>query len=242
VALVDDKMESAEAALFPEDAFIDRSRSASDQLYRLLRDAIVSWRLRPGDAVAESLVTQRFGVSRTPLREAFRRLAQDGLVVIRPQAGTFVSMPDRNAWEEGRLIRRALELEGVRLAAARVTQSDLERLEDVLIQEERAVRRGAAAASLEIDDQFHAAISRLSGFPRLWAVIDGAKAQIDRLRFIAMGERGLTAVTEHRAILGALESRDAVSAARRLAEHLDRSDQDIAHVFDGDRWRSVPPL
>jgi len=192
---------SAEVSLFPDDATVDRSYPAAEQLYKLLRRAIVTWRLRPGDPVPESVLIQRFQVSRTPLREAYRRLAQDGLVVIRPQAGTFVSVPDQRAWEEGRLIRRALEVEGIRLAATRVVELDLDALAALLDREEQAVRRAAPAAALDLDDHFHATISRLSGFPRLWAVIDGAKAQIDRLRFAALADRGLTAINEHRQIL-----------------------------------------
>jgi DNA-binding GntR family transcriptional regulator len=226
------------AHLFPEGASIDRSRPAGEQIYVLLRRAIVTWRLRPGDAIVESLVTSRLDISRTPLREAFRRLAQDGLVVIRPQAGTFVSVPDRHAWEEGRLIRRALEVEGVRLAAERVTEDDLQELAILIGQQDRAVHRDATAVSLDLDDRFHAAMSKLSGFPRLWMVIDGAKAQIDRLRYAAMPDRGHDAIIEHRQILEALRSRDAQRAATLLADHLDRSDDAMSRLLERERWPS----
>lgn len=221
-----------DTSLFPAEARIDRAYPAAEQIYGLLRRAIVTWRLRPGDAIPDTIVTHRFQVSRTPLREAYRRLAQDGLVVIRPQSGTFVSVPDRLAWEEGRLIRRALEIEGIRLAATRIVEDDIDALATLLDREDRAVRRTAHLAALEIDDQFHATISRLSGFPRLWAVIDGAKAQIDRLRFAALADRGLTAITEHHGILDALKRRDPAQATHLLASHLDRSDDDLARLFE----------
>lgn len=227
---------SVETPLFPEDASIDRSRPTAEQIYLLLRRAIVSWRLRPGDTISDTMVTHRFQVSRTPLREASRRLVQDGLVVIRPQAGTFVSVPDRRSWEEGRLIRRALELEGIRLAAPRVTDDDIHDLAALLDQEARAVQRAAPAASLDLDDQFHASVSKLSGFPRLWIVIDGAKAQIDRLRYAAMTHRGVTAIEEHRQILDALRARDPARAARLLADHLDRSDEDLSRFLERGGW------
>ena len=226
----------SEAPLFPDDAAVDRSYPAAEQIYGLLRRAIVTWKLRPGDTIPESLLIQRFQVSRTPLREAYRRLAQDGLVVIRPQAGTFVSMPDRRAWDEGRLIRRALEIEGIRLAATRVVEEDIDTLAALLDSEDRAVRRAAPTAALELDDKFHATISRLSGFPRLWAVIDAAKAQIDRLRFAALADRGVTALTEHRKILDALRNRDPEEAVDLLSSHLDRSDKDLARSFEKEGW------
>ncbi len=220
-----------EAPLFPDDATVDRSYPAAEQLYTLLRRAIVTWKLRPGDPIPETMLIQRFQVSRTPLREAYRRLAQDGLVVIRPQSGTFVSVPDRTAWDEGRLIRRALEVEGIRLAAARVAEDDLDTLAALLDSEERAVRRAAPLAALDYDDRFHATISRLSGFPRLWTIVDTVKAQIDRLRFAALADRGLTALGEHREILEAMSRRNAAEAVERMAAHLDRSDEDLARSF-----------
>jgi DNA-binding GntR family transcriptional regulator len=229
---------SDELFSLPEGVTIDRSRPVADQIYILLRRAIVSWRLRPGEAITDAMVAQRLHISRTPLREAFRRLALDGLVVIRPQAGTFVSAPDRRSWEEGRLIRRSLELEGIRLAAVRVTEDDIHELAKLLDQEARAVSRAAPVASLDIDDEFHASISKLSGFPRLWMVIDGAKAQIDRLRYAAMTNRGLTAIAEHHQILDALRARDPKRGAQLLADHLDRSDGDIAQLLDGEGWGS----
>ena len=213
--------------LFPEEAVVDRSYPAAEQIYRLLRRAIVTWRLRPGDAISDTVVTHRFHVSRTPLREAYRRLAQDGLVVIRPQAGTFVSPLDERSLGEGRLIRRALEVEGIRLAATRMREQDIDILAALLDREERAVERTSSAAALDLDDEFHATISKLSGFPRLWTVIDGAKAQIDRLRFAALTDRGLIAVAEHRQILDALKARNPPHAADLLAAHLDHSDEDL---------------
>ncbi len=231
---VDSKTSSG---LFPQGTALDRSRPAGEQVYAHLRRAIVTWRLRPGDAVAEHEITRDLDISRTPLREALRRLAEDGLVVIRPQAGTFVSVPDRHGWEEGRAIRRALELEGVRFAADRVTDDDLQRLAFLISQQERAVERNATDASFELDDDFHAAVSRLSGFPRLWKLIDGAKAQIDRFRYAAMPDRGHDAIVEHRQILDALRSRDADQAAALLARHLDASDQFTSLLLDRDLTR-----
>lgn len=222
------------SALFPEGTALDRSRPTGEQVYAHLRRAIVTWRLRPGDAIAEAEVTRDLDISRTPLREALRCLAQDGLVVIRPQAGTFVSVPDRHAWQEGRVIRRALELEGARFAADRVTEDDLQSLAYLIGQQERAVDRNATDASFELDDEFHAAVSRLSGFPRLWKLIDGAKAQIDRLRYAAMPDRGHDAIVEHRQILDALRSRDADQAVAILARHLDASDQFTSLLLDRD--------
>ena len=220
---------------FPAAATIDRSRPIGEQVYGLLRRAIAHWHLRPGDSIPEALVTRRFDISRSPLREAFRQLASDGLVVIRPQAGTYVSPVDRLRWEEGRLIRRALEVEGIRHAALHVTQASLDELDLLMRQQHRAVEAGNFEELIDLDDRFHETICLLSGFPRLWRMIDGAKAQIDRTRFMALPEMGRAqdTLTEHQGILDALSARDPESSVALLIRHLDRSDTAMAQLFAG---------
>jgi len=221
---------------FPADAVIDRSRPIGEQVYGLLRRAIAHWHLRPGDPIPEALVTRRFDISRSPLREAFRQLASDGLVVIRPQAGTYVSPVDRLRWEEGRLIRRALEVEGIRHAVQHVTQASLDELELLLRQQRRAAEAGNFEELIELDDRFHATICQLSGFPRLWRMIDAAKAQIDRTRFMALPEMGRAddTLTEHQGIMDALSARDPENSVALLIRHLDRSDTAMAQLFAGE--------
>ena len=219
--------------LFPAGDCIDRSRPIGEQLYALLRRAIVTCRLNPGDAIAESAITDRLLVSRTPLREAFRQLAADGLVEIRPQSGTFVSPLDRRCWEEGRVIRAALEVTGIRLAAANITPAKLDELADLLDQQRRAARRAWNEEFNALDDRFHACISTASGLPRLWKVIDGAKAQLDRTRYLALPVLGRAAATveEHQAIFKALVARDPDTSAAQLDRHLRVSDEAMARLF-----------
>ncbi|MCX5495505.1 GntR family transcriptional regulator [Kaistia dalseonensis] len=221
---------------FPPGAEIDRSRPIGEQVYLLLRHAITNWRLRPGDVIPEALVTKRFDVSRSPLREAVRQLAADGLVVIRPQAGTYVSSIDRVRWEEGRLIRRALEIEGIRLAASRIEARHIDEIDMLMTQQRRAVEARDFERLLDLDDRFHAYICDLSGFPRLWRMIDGAKAQIDRTRYMALPAMGRAdaTLTEHQAIFDALVARDPDASVDRLLRHLDSSDQSMAQLFDRD--------
>jgi DNA-binding GntR family transcriptional regulator len=225
---------------FPVDAAIDRSRPIGEQVYGLLRRAIAHWHLLPGDPIPEALVTGRFDISRSPLREAFRQLASDGLVVIRPQAGTYVSPVDRLRWEEGRLIRRALEIEGIRHAAQHVTQANLDEFELLLRQQRRAAEGEHFEELIDLDDRFHAAICNLSGFPRLWRMIDGAKAQIDRTRFMALPAMGRADATldEHQGIVEALAVRDPDLSVQLLVRHLDRSDEAMAQLFAGEDFFS----
>lgn len=214
----------------PDTAEIERGQPIPEQVYRLLRDAIITLRLPPGATIIEKQITDRLGISRTPVRDALRQLADEGLIHVKPQSGTFVALIDRQQLEEGRLIRRALEIEGIKHAAARVAESDIDRLRDILALQERAAQRNRYPEFIAGDDQFHRAISELSGFPRLWRVISGAKAQLDRVRHLSAPLPGQSdrVLRQHRAIVAALAKRDPEQSVKALSHHLDDAYDRIA--------------
>src|SRR6267142_1129734 len=125
----------------PEAAQIDRAQPIPEQVYRLLRQSIITLRLPPGATIIEKQITDQLGISRTPVRDALRQLADEGLVTIKPQSGTFVALIDRLQLEEGRVIRRALEIEAIKLAAKHADDAAIERLSDLLALQERAGKR-----------------------------------------------------------------------------------------------------
>ncbi len=207
----------------PDVARIDRGQPISEQVYRLLRQSIITLRLPPGATIIEKQITDRLGISRTPMRDALRQLADEGLVVIKPQSGTFVALIDRLQLEEGRVIRRALEIEAVKLAARRAEKADIERLTDLLALQKRAGKRSNYEAFIAYDDQFHRAVNELSGLPRLWRVISGAKAQLDRVRHLSAPLPGQSTrvLAQHRAVVAALARHDSEASVKALSHHLD---------------------
>jgi DNA-binding GntR family transcriptional regulator len=215
--------DAAAAAVLPEAAQVDRRQPIPEQVYRLLRQSIITMRLPPGATIVEKQITDQLGISRTPVRDALRQLSDEGLVGIKPQSGTFVAPIDRHELEEGRLIRRALEVEGIRLAAAQIGESEIERLNDLIELQGRAAKRSRYADFIAFDDQFHRTISELSGLPRLWRVIHGAKAQLDRVRHMAAPLPGQNerVLAQHRAIVAALARRDPERSVKALTHHLD---------------------
>src|SRR5215475_10514820 len=219
------RLVAAETALSPlaDDAGIDRAQPIPDQVYRLLRQSIITLRLPPGATIIEKQITDQLGISRTPVRDALRQLADEGLVTIKPQSGTFVALIDRLQLEEGRVIRRALEIEAIRLAAAHVDEAAIERLTDLLALQERAGKRDRYDEFIAYDDQFHRTINELSGLPRLWRMISGAKAQLDRVRHLSAPLPGQIerVLAQHRAVVAALARRDPERCVKALAHHLD---------------------
>lgn len=228
---------SAARAGLPADAKIERGRPIPDQVYALLRRTIVTLRLPPGAAIVEKDITRQLGISRTPVRDALRLLAEEGLVEIKPQSGTFVALINRQQLEEGRLIRRALEIEGIKLAVANVTQERVDALYLLIDQQERAAGRGDHVAFIDLDDRFHRDISEMSGHRRLWKVINGVKAQLDRLRLMTIPLPGQNSrvIGQHQAIADALQKRNQERAVRALEYHLDDAYAQLATVMEQHR-------
>jgi DNA-binding GntR family transcriptional regulator len=221
----------------PADARIDRGRPIPDQVYALLRRTIVTLRLPPGAAIVEKDITQQLGISRTPVRDAVRLLAEEGLIDIKPQSGTYVSLINREQLEEGRLIRKALEIEGIKLAVTRATPEVVDSLYNLIDLQERAAGRGDHVAFIDYDDRFHRQISELSGHLRLWKVINGVKAQLDRLRLMTAPLPGQNrrVIGQHQAIADALQKHNEERAVRALEHHLDDAYAQLATVMEQHR-------
>ena len=211
---------------------MDRNLGKADQIYEQLRRAIVRLDMAPGSAIAEKDICARFDVSRTPVREALQRLAEEDLVDIFPHSGTWVSRISFALAEEGFVLRRALEVERVRKAAAVIAPDGIAELEALVSHMRRIIRDDRLADYLEVDDAFHAAIARHSGYPRIWKFIGLAKVQLDRMRQLSAPVPGhLAEVTEqHAAIVHALARRSAMQAELAMRIHLDSSFEVMASI------------
>lgn len=214
---------------------LDRSRPLRDQIYPLVRGLILSGIIKPGEVIDEKAIAAQLDVSRTPVREAVKRLSDERLVDVVAQSGTKASKMDRKAIEESFLIRRALEMESAAQAAAHMGQDHADRLHDILARHERAVERRHFAEAIARDDEFHHAITEISDLPRLWSTIEISKAQLDRCRHMMLPRTGQAEATleQHREIIRALNSRDPAKAAAAMKAHLDAAWRSTVAVLDG---------
>lgn len=214
---------------------LDRSRPLRDQIYPLVRGLILSGIIKPGEVIDEKAIAAQLDVSRTPVREAVKRLSDERLVDVVAQSGTKASKMDRKAIEESFLIRRALEMESAAQAAAHMGQEHADRLHDILARHERAVERRHFAEAIARDDEFHHAITEISDLPRLWSTIEISKAQLDRCRHMMLPRTGQAEATleQHREIIRALNSRDPAKAAAAMKAHLDAAWRSTVAVLDG---------
>lgn len=213
----------------------ERPVQKAEQIYELLRLAIVRLEMEPGAPIAEKELCVRWGVSRTPVREALKRLVEEDLVEVFPHSGTYVSKISFEIAEEGFIIRRALEIESIRRAARYVTTEEIARL-DALVDDMRDIlRRNALHEYIEVDDAFHALIAGVSRFPRMWKFINLVKAHLDRMRQLSAPLPGhLSEVTEqHAAIVRALERRNPDQAELAMKIHLDASFAVMTAMYEG---------
>jgi GntR family transcriptional regulator, rspAB operon transcriptional repressor len=191
------------------------------RVYASLRDAIVRADLAPGRQLSENELAASLGVSRTPVREALQRLRDDRLVEIVPQLGTFVSPISTRAVADAQFIREALECAAVRAAAGRVTDEDLEGLEQNLVAQERARETADFDAFYVLDDQFHQSLCDLSG-RAVWAITQRAKGHLNRIRRLSLPMPSYLAemIAEHREIVVLLGEHDPDGAEAALRHHL----------------------
>lgn len=208
--------------------------TAATAIYRELHSAIVSMQIKPGTPLNEKALTERFGVSRTPVREALIRLVEDGLVTIYPQSGTFVAPIRTSLIPEAVVIRKALEGATVEKAAACATAEDLARLDDILARQRFLADRQDMNGFHEADEAFHEAIASIAKYPGIWNYLKPIKVQIDRARRMTLPALGRMehVIGEHRIIRDAIASHDVKAAAEAMAIHLSAVIPDVEELRD----------
>lgn len=192
------------------------------QVTRALRQAIVTMHLAPGEMLSEQDLARRFGVSRSPVREALIKLAEAGLVRVLPQRGTQVVKISRASVEDARFIREAVESAVVREAALRAGPAIIAELNASLTRQRRAQRAKTTEEFLDLDEEFHRLLAEAAGRPAAWQMIEDVKPQMDRVRFLDMAKATPrhVVIAQHVTIVDAIKARDPNAAANAMHVHL----------------------
>ncbi|WP_299813436.1 GntR family transcriptional regulator [uncultured Jannaschia sp.] len=217
-------------AIAARDTAINRAAPIVPQLHIILRERIIRNDLRPGDRLSEADIARRYGISRQPVREAFIRLALEGLITIRPQRGTSVARIALASVHDARFLREAIEADIVRLLAedpAPATVVELRRL----IDRQQAIEASDAPGFIAADDAFHRALADGAGKAGIWARVQGLKAQMDRVRFLSFAQLPAPKlVAQHVLIVEAIAAGDPDSAERAARLHLRAILQDLPRI------------
>jgi DNA-binding GntR family transcriptional regulator len=196
--------------------------SLHDQLVTRLRDLIVEGELEPAQHIPERELCEQFGVSRTPLREALKALASEGLVTLLPNRGAIVAALGLKEVEDVVKVVDALEGMSALAACERVTERELEALEAMQHEMERRYRVGDLMSYFKLNQAVHERIVELADNPVAAGLYRGLLGRIRRYRFVGNREGGRwgRALEEHQQILDALRARDGALLRQLLHSHL----------------------
>ena len=201
---------------------LTRSAPAAREIYAMLRQRIMTAGLMPGAGMSEVQYAEQFGVSRTPVREVFRRLADEGLLRIVPQVGTFVAPIQLRAVYDSQFVRETLECRTVVLASGNMSVRAADDLQDFLTLQKRAIRDNDLERFFDADDRMHTYLIGLAGYPAIWELIQGVKAQLDRVRYLSLesGDWLNRIFDQHEVIVARVIEADAARAEAAMHEHL----------------------
>ncbi|WP_319520521.1 GntR family transcriptional regulator [uncultured Martelella sp.] len=199
---------------------VDFTQPIVPQVHRKLRNAIIRNYLVPGRRVSEAGVAEALKVSRQPVRETFIRLADQGMLDIRPKSGSSVPQISISKVVQIQAIREALEADIARAAARLMAKRQIDelyrQLEDQSAEEARIPSR-----FMELDDLFHKTLAQGADLPFAWSVIEMQKAQLDRVRFLALNEMMSNALKEqHASIVEAIAAHNPDRAEMEMRAHL----------------------
>ncbi|MGU3522868.1 GntR family transcriptional regulator [Enterobacteriaceae bacterium C23F] len=220
---------------------LNPTQPVNQQIYRILRRDIVHCLIAPGTPLSEKEVSVRFDVSRQPVREAFIKLAENGLIQIRPQRGSYVNKISLSQVRNGCFVRQAIECAVVRRAATLITDSQCYQLEQNLHQQRIAIDRQQVGDFFTLDDEFHQLLSQIADCQLAWDTIENIKATIDRVRYMSLDHVSSPEMLlrQHLDIFNALEKRDVEAVDKAMTVHLQEISETVLLIRQENRdWFS----
>jgi DNA-binding GntR family transcriptional regulator len=201
------------------------------QLHSILRDRIVTGELPPGLRVSETEFATAYDVSRQPVREAFIKLAEEDLVIVRPQRGTFVKRISVPAVLTARFIRESVEADLVRIVAHQATPQMLASLENALEKQRVTAKTGTPADFMKLDQAFHRLLSEFAGKPDVANYLSVLNIPVNRVRNISARQFSPDRlVAQHTLIVDAIRNADPASTEQAMRMHLREINNDLPQI------------
>ena len=196
--------------------------TVGNKIYMIIRNNIINLNLAPGTAMSEKELSEKLEVSRTPVREAFIKLAKEGLVNIVPQKGTFISKIDCTMADEERFLRESIERAVLELFVKEHSEESIIRLERCIEKQKKAVANGKYDEFMEYDDQFHKIIFEDVKKSMCYDVTVGMSGNYRRIRFLSMMVEDVIErnIQQHEEIVKAIMSNDVELSKKILKSHL----------------------
>ncbi|MDB4254977.1 GntR family transcriptional regulator [Yoonia sp.] len=207
-------------------------RTSVDEVYDYLHEQITTLGLRPGDKISEADMATRFGISRQPVRDAFSRLANLDLLLIRPQRATEVKRFSMREIEKSRFVRASIEMEVLRRAAARCDANGAARMNAAIEDQRNAIQDRNVDGFGALDYEFHKTLCEIAGVDFAFDVIMSEKAKVDRLCRLGLSkeQRLPDLMEDHKRIADAIKAHDGTQAVEAGMFHLSRLDETIERI------------
>ncbi|WP_281859408.1 GntR family transcriptional regulator [Litoreibacter halocynthiae] len=211
---------------------IAERRTSVDEVFDTLHHDIVTLKLMPGTKISEVEIANKFSVSRQPVRDAFSRLGNLGLLLIRPQRATVIrkfSIPDIS---HARFVRTAIEVEVLRTAILKWADTDTTAIRENMAEQAKAVKAQDTDRFHELDYEFHKLLCLAAGFELAFETIAENKTKVDRLCRLSLEEPTEMGVLleDHTQILAALDKNDFVALETTIRKHLARLDSIVERI------------
>ena len=209
--------------------------TSADYAYQEMRRRIITKQLKPGQRLPEVNLAVQMGVSRTPVREALRRLASEGLVVIIPNSGARLAAPTVREVEDTFLVRGELECLSIRLAAQRISDRHIRRLEEAMVEEIQSIEDRDLESYLESNEIFHKTIADASGNKVLVEYVENiiGRTHAYGVFYDPFQQEETTPNAEpHKEVLVALRSKDEERCVRLMKRHLQETIAKLSEAME----------
>ena len=213
---------------------ISRAKSLKEQAYDKLKDLIITGALEPGALHNEKRLAEALGVSRTPVREALLELSREGMVAFVPGKGVeickFTVQQVREVFE----IRKIIEGYIIKKIAARLTDTDIKKIDENISNQEKMLLKTERLAFIEYDKQFHLSLASKIGNQQIESILDNLRDQMHLMGIRAVEDesRMKQVIEEHRAIFAGLKEGNPQKAFDALIDHLDNTEKTIAEKIE----------
>jgi DNA-binding GntR family transcriptional regulator len=209
----------------------EQGAAVGPQVYRVLRDRIIRGDIAPADRLSEAELAHGYGTSRQPVREAFIKLAQEGLVDIRPQRGTYASLISVSDVLTARFIREAVEADIVRIVAQCVDAQGMARLDACITDQHQLGNTATGDDFMQLDEAFHCCLAEIAGQAAVSDHLEGLKTQMNRVRHISARKFSpARLIAQHADVVTAIRARNPDLAEAAMRAHLREIVADLSEI------------
>ncbi|SIR24583.1 GntR family transcriptional regulator [Halanaerobium kushneri] len=195
-----------------------------DYVYNVLKENIMNLTIKPGTILRKKEIASEFEVSRTPIREAFVKLKEEGLIDVYPQRGTFVSYIDLDKVKEAKFMREALETKIVKLACEVFPDEKIFDLEANLKVQEMSLQQNNYLKLFEYDNEFHKMLFEGCNMENIWTSIEQISSHLNRMRILSLSAdfNRSDVIEDHQRIINTIRERDSKKALQVMESHISR--------------------